>query len=92
MTIRFCCTLIKQTAYPFGQLPVMEIDGMQVAQSVGLLRYCGLLTGLYPKDMFQGALVDQVVLAIEDIMTATVPSIHESDQEKRVGKQSHSRT
>lgn len=57
---------------------------MQVSQSVGLLRYCGLLTGLYPTDMLHGALVDEVLLALEDITNATSPSIRESDQEKKV--------
>jgi glutathione S-transferase len=33
-----------------GQLPVIEIDGKQYAQSNGILHYAGKLSGLYPTD------------------------------------------
>lgn len=71
--------------YPFGQLPVMVIDGQTIAQSQGLLRYAGKLAGLYPSDAKQALLVDEMVGAVEDVITATVPALREPDEEKKVG-------
>ena len=35
---------------PFKQLPVLEVDGKIFAQTGAIARYCGKLSGLYPKD------------------------------------------
>ena len=53
--------------YPFQALPVLEVDGKPLAQSNTINRYVGKLTGLYPKDDWQAARVDEVMDAIEDI-------------------------
>jgi glutathione S-transferase len=49
-----------------------------------MLRYAGQLAGLYPSDPYQALLVDEMVGAIEDVITAIVPSIREQDEAKRV--------
>lgn len=54
---------------PFQQLPVLEVDGTQIAQSNTINRYVGRLAGLYPKDDLQAARVDEVMDAVEDIST-----------------------
>jgi glutathione S-transferase len=53
--------------YPFQALPMLEVDGKPLAQSNTINRYVGKLTGLYPKDDWQAARVDEVMDAIEDI-------------------------
>jgi prostaglandin-H2 D-isomerase / glutathione transferase len=53
--------------YPFQALPVLEVDGTQLAQSNAINRYVGKLAGLYPKDDWQAARVDELMDAIEDI-------------------------
>jgi glutathione S-transferase len=53
---------------PFQSLPVLEVDGKVIAQSNTINRYLGKLAGLYPKDDWQAALVDEVMDAVEDIM------------------------
>ena len=53
--------------YPFQTLPVLEVDGTQLAQSNTINRYVGKLAGLYPKDDWQAARVDELMDAIEDI-------------------------
>jgi len=52
---------------PFLGMPVLEVDGQVITQSNTINRYVGKLTGLYPKDDLQAALVDEVMAAIEDI-------------------------
>lgn len=39
--------------FKFGQLPCLEVDGEQVAQSDAILRYVGRLGGFYPEDLLQ---------------------------------------
>jgi glutathione S-transferase len=52
---------------PFKAMPILEVDGQVIAQSNAINRYVGKLTGLYPRDDWQAALVDEVTAAIEDI-------------------------
>jgi glutathione S-transferase len=54
---------------PYQALPVLEVDGKVLAQSNTINRYLGKLAGLYPKDDWQAALVDEVMDAVEDIST-----------------------
>ena len=35
---------------PFGELPVLEVDGQRLSQSNAINRYVGQLTGLYPDE------------------------------------------
>ncbi|KAH6599040.1 hypothetical protein BASA61_002719 [Batrachochytrium salamandrivorans] len=70
---------------PFRQMPVMTINGTtQISQSNGILRYAGTLGGLYPAaDPLKAALVDQVVLHIDDMNMVIFPSIIERDNNKK---------
>ena len=54
---------------PFQALPVLEVDGQVIAQSNTINRYVGKLGGLYPKDDWNAARVDEVMDAVEDIST-----------------------
>jgi prostaglandin-H2 D-isomerase / glutathione transferase len=54
---------------PYQELPVLEVDGKLIAQSNTINRYLGKLTGLYPKDDWKAAIVDEVMDAIEDVST-----------------------
>ena len=31
---------------PYGQLPVLDVDGERIAQSVAIARFCGIVSGL----------------------------------------------
>ena len=52
---------------PFGQVPTLHVDGVQVTQSDAITRYAGKLAGLYPADAYQALLCDEVLSAVEDI-------------------------
>ncbi len=51
---------------PFGQVPVLWVDGVAVTQSDAIARYAGKLAGLYPVDPLQAMLCDEVTQALED--------------------------
>ncbi|WP_296056903.1 glutathione S-transferase family protein [uncultured Amphritea sp.] len=53
---------------PFGQVPVVELDGEQITQSNALCRYFGKQAGLYPDDDYQALLADEVMDVVEDII------------------------
>ena len=52
---------------PYQAMPILEVDGKVIAQSNTINRYVGKLAGLYPKDDWQAAVVDELMDAIEDI-------------------------
>lgn len=54
---------------PFRALPMLEVDGKVIAQSNTINRYVGKLAGLYPKDDWEAARVDEIMDAVEDITT-----------------------
>lgn len=75
----------RKESHPFGQLPVLEVDGEKYAQSNAILRYVGKLTGLYPEDPKQALVVDMVIDTIEDIINLHLrPSMLEKDDSKKM--------
>lgn len=54
-------------SFPFGSIPVLEIDGEMIAESNAILRYVGKLGGLYPKDMKDACVVDMVMDAVDGL-------------------------
>ena len=65
---------------PFHQLPVLEIDGNIVGQTGAIARYCGKLSGLYPKDDFLAAKVDQIIDTATDITNLISPTFREKEE------------
>ncbi|KAJ3159137.1 hypothetical protein HDU86_002039 [Geranomyces michiganensis] len=55
----------RKESMPFGQLPVLEIDGKQLSQQQAILRYVGRLGGLYPEDQLEAATVDMFMGACD---------------------------
>lgn len=49
-----------------------------------ILRYAGRLSGLYPEDPFEALQVDEIMGAVYDVIAATVPSLREPDEEKKM--------
>ena len=53
---------------PFGQVPVLNVDGVTLAQTGAIARFCGKLRGLYPTDdPIAAARIDQLIDAATDI-------------------------
>lgn len=55
--------------FPFTCVPVLEIDGKAVTQSIPLARFAGKLAGLYPEDPLQALYCDEAMGAVEDATT-----------------------
>jgi len=70
---------------PFGQLPVLQVDGKTIAQTGAIARFCGKLSGLYPSEnQFEAAKVDEVIDLATDITAKMRPSISEKDPKLKV--------
>jgi glutathione S-transferase len=59
--------------FPFGQLPVLEVDGKQLAQSCTIARYLARTFNLAGKDDFESAQVDMIADAQKDISAKLQP-------------------
>ena len=69
---------------PFKQLPVLDVDGMIFAQTGAIARFCGKLSGLYPKnDDYKAALIDQIIDCAQDINYLVTLSGRDKDPEKK---------
>lgn len=71
------------TLIPFHQLPVLVINGQSIAQTGGIARICGKLSGMYPEDMIEAGKVDQIIDTVTDINELLNPSMRENDPIKK---------
>ena len=75
---------LLKPSMPFGELPVLEVDGQRISQSNAINRYVGQLTGLYPDDPWQAAQCDEACCAAEALNDALGPSFSlKGDEQKR---------
>eukprot|EP00752_Nemacystus_decipiens_P001600 g1560.t1 len=74
---------------PNGQLPVIEVDGVVIPQSLAQLRYIGKIGGLYPTDPIQAALADAAADALNDITGPMRAAYFENDVEKKKQLEKH---
>ncbi|ETL31147.1 hypothetical protein F441_16354 [Phytophthora nicotianae CJ01A1] len=72
---------------PFNQLPVLEVDGEVIAQSLAILRYAGTLSGLYPvTDPVAAYRIDELFAILDDMFNYPLwgASHREKDTEKQL--------
>jgi glutathione S-transferase len=78
----------RRESTPFGALPVLTVDGRDLAQSNAILRFIGSEHGLHPKEPFEAALHESVMCAVEDLRTRMGPIIRIKDEaEKKRARQ-----
>ncbi|VDD89933.1 unnamed protein product [Enterobius vermicularis] len=65
--------LFSLSSTPFGQLPVLHVDGKQIAQSAAIYRYLGRQFKLVPSCAIEEALVDAVYDAFKDFHNEILP-------------------
>lgn len=72
------------TVIPFRQIPCLNVDGQSISQTGGISRFCGKLSGLYPKDnAVDAALIDQVIDMATDLTVLLGPSNSAKDEEQK---------
>ena len=71
---------------PFGQVPVLHVDGIQVTQSDAILRYAGNRAGLYPTDAYQALLCDEVASVVEEAGVNRGPSFSMKGDEQKAAR------
>ena len=68
------------------EITVYSSEGKEltvIGQSNACLRYIGRLSGLYPKNPLERALIDELLDSWEDLSGIVTPSIYEKDAEKK---------
>ncbi|CAF2067013.1 unnamed protein product [Rotaria magnacalcarata] len=68
---------------PLGQMPVLEVDGVKLPQSMAIARFLAKQFDLAGKDNFEQAKVDAVVDTSIDLALKYVPIHFEKDEEKK---------
>lgn len=68
---------------PFGQVPTLTVDGVQVTQCDSILRYAGKLAALYPLDPFQALLCDEVMYVVEEASVKLGPTFRMTGDAQR---------
>ena len=76
----------RKASTPFGGLPVLEVDGQEVAQGNGINRFVGKLAKLYPDDPLQAAFCDEAMDAVEDIGSQIGATLFIADNEEKKQK------
>ena len=61
-----------KASLPLGQLPILEVDGKTIGQSMAIARFCARRFGLAGKDEFEGAQADQAVDQVSDFLAELV--------------------
>nr|AGU68336.1 sigma class glutathione S-transferase [Sinohyriopsis cumingii] len=73
--------LKKET--PFGQIPVLEVDGKPLAQSYAIARFLGREFGLAGSSNWESAQIDQVMDLVEDLRRELLKVIFEKEPDKK---------
>jgi len=68
---------------PFGQVPVLEVDGFQLAQTKAILRFLGREFKLAGHSNLESAKADMLVDGVDDVSTHLRPAMREKDPEKK---------
>lgn len=71
---------------PFGQVPVLHVDGVQVTQCDAINRYAAKLAGLYPADPLQALLCDEVSYVVEEASVKLGPTYRMTGEEQKAAR------
>ena len=76
----------KAELTPYGQLPILVVDGQILAQQAAFLRYAAsLVPGMIPDDKFQAAMCDSIFQATEELGTVNpLVNVYSGDKWKEL--------
>jgi len=69
--------------YEWGMVPVLEIDGKQLAQSKAIVRYLGKKYNLAGSDEFETAKCDEIIESLSDLRSSCTFFYTEKDDKKK---------
>lgn len=72
--------------YPFGQLPVLEVEGVTLCQSMTILRFVATRHGLMPSTDLQQAVADMFSEGVYDLENEIVRAIVPEEQKTLMEK------
>ena len=72
---------------PFGAMPVLEVNGKQLAQSNAILRLIGTRHELHPSDDWEAAQHEALMAAAEDLRTKLTPVLSIKDDTKQAKRE-----
>lgn len=73
-------------AMPLGQVPVLEVDGVQVTQCDAINRYAAKLAGLYPTDPLQALWCDEVAYVVEEATAKLGPTFSMTPEDRKTAR------
>ncbi|XP_055883168.1 probable glutathione S-transferase 6 [Biomphalaria glabrata] len=73
----------EKSKTPFGQLPVLEVDGQTFGQSLAIATYLAREFNLYGKTNLDGLKIDQVVQLCVDFQNSASKVFFEKDENKK---------
>ncbi len=76
---------VRKTS-PFGQVPVLFVDGVAITQCDSINRYVGKLSGIYPTDPYQALLCDEVMFVVEEASVKLGPTFRMSGEEQKAAR------
>ncbi|KAK2716415.1 glutathione S-transferase 1-like [Artemia franciscana] len=68
---------------PTGYLPLLEVNGRFLPQTLAIIRYLAKAHGLQPEDPFDSAIADAYADTVSDLVTASLPARRETDPTKK---------
>jgi len=71
---------------PFGSLPVLEADGVQIPQSQAIARFLAKRFGLFGSNDIEAALIDSYMEAFVDLRSGLMGYMREQDAELKKKK------
>jgi len=71
---------------PFGQLPLLEVDGQLLAQSSAIEHFVARLTGLASEDSMVSAQIDMVIEGVKDVSKDFSEAVWTQDEKSKKTK------
>ncbi|MFT4622767.1 MAG: glutathione S-transferase [Myxococcota bacterium] len=69
----------RKSASPWGNLPVLTVDGRELGQSNAILQWVGRTAGLIPADPWEAARHEAILAACEELRHSFMPAMREKD-------------
>eukprot|EP00914_Ancora_sagittata_P026168 GHVO01051580.1.p1 GENE.GHVO01051580.1~~GHVO01051580.1.p1 ORF type:complete len:215 (+),score=42.56 GHVO01051580.1:28-645(+) len=74
----------ERAHFPTKQVPVLEVDGKYLGQTIAIMDYIGLLTDMVPTDAWQRAKNMELLNCVDDVCMQLIPGMIEQDPAKKI--------